>query len=306
MNVAMNTRWFITGVTGQLGGTVLPHLLQTVSARDVLALQRSTAVLPCAALPGDLAQPTAWLNELCAFRPTHILHMGAMTAVSDAYATPELAEQINHHATRRLAELAADLRARFVYVSTDMVFAGDAAPYDEAHEPAPLSVYARTKLRGERAIAPAPTALIVRLPLLYGFPANRRRTTFVQQIETLRSHTAGESVVALRLFTDEFRTPLAVADAARAVIGLARSDAAGLLHVGGPERLSRLDLVRRAADILKLPTQAIEPISRLSIPATEPRPADLSLNSARFLADFPTLRPRPLSPETLSQEAARA
>lgn len=289
-------RWLVTGASGQLGGYVLRELARTFDVARILALTRQREV----STPGvavehvELEDAPALRRSVTAFRPTHVLHIGGMTAVADCHARPADAERINVNATRILAEASADLSARLVYTSTDMVFGGDAAPYRETDPPRPLSVYGRTKADAERVLRTFGHTLVVRVPLMYGLPMTPRATTFGQQLQALR---AGEP---LRLFTDEFRTPVWLGDAARALIGLARSDLVGLIHVAGPERLSRYDLIAGCARILGIARPNLTRISRLDVPTPEPRPADLSLDGTRLAERFPELVPGPLDARALS------
>lgn len=287
-------RWLITGVSGQLGGWVARELRADGARPFVAGLARRLAeIIGVDVVVCDLTE----LQRLCAvvaeLRPTHVLHLAAVTSVADAFADPARAQRVNADATAELAAAASRLAARFVYASTDMVFDGERAPYAEHDEPRPLSVYGRSKLAGERAITGLPRVLTVRIPLMYGLPQTPRRTTFAQQLDALRTATP------LRLFDDEFRTPVWLRDAARALIGLARSELSGLIHVAGPERLSRFDLVSRAASLLALPTDSLLAVSRLSAAGDEPRPADLSLDGARLARLLPALAPRPMCAEAL-------
>lgn len=287
----MTKRWLITGTSGLLGGHVLRELLRTQAASGILAWNgRGGGEAPngVRAVAVDLMDAGAVAGALRAYRPSHVIHIAAMTAVGEAHARPEEALRINHGATALLAHETAACGGRFVYTSTDMVFDGEGAPYDEHATPNPVSHYGRSKLAGEAAALAAGGALVVRIPLLYGFPATPRDCTFASQIRALRN---GEP---LRLFTDEYRTPIWVVDAARALIALAAGSIEGTIHVAGPQRLSRLALIEQAARLLGVESPRIEPISRLSVGGQEPRPADLSLIGDRFRSAYPDLVPRPM------------
>ncbi len=288
-------RWLVTGASGQLGGHVVRQLAKEVAATDILALTHSEDVKArarCARV--DLADEARLRACVADFRPTNIVHAGAMTAVSDCYARPAEAERVNTFATRVLAEAATECEARLLFTSTDMVFAGDAAPYRETNPPRPPNCYGRTKTAAERLLAGFDRTLIVRLPLMYGFPCTERGTTFVRQINALCS---GES---LRLFTDEFRTPVWLHDAAAALIALARDDLTGIIHVAGPERLSRFEMVERFARLLNIRDPNLQPASRRSIDAPEPRPEDLALDGARFAKLYPLLMPSAIRGEVFT------
>jgi len=126
-------------------------------------LQRSLAVLgqviPLGrqgAQAADFSDPESVARQVRALRPDVIVNAAAHTAVDKAEAEPELARLLNAATPGLLAREAAALDALLVHYSTDYVFdgSGNAARSEDA-ETAPLSVYGRTKLEGERAIAEA-------------------------------------------------------------------------------------------------------------------------------------------------------
>jgi dTDP-4-dehydrorhamnose reductase len=73
------------------------------------------------------------------------------------------------------------------------------------------------------------------------------------------------------------------------MIAAAWSDVTGILHIGGPERMSRLEMGRRLAVLLRADPSVIAPIRRDQAPAAEPRPRDASLDSSRWRRLFPGL-----------------
>jgi dTDP-4-dehydrorhamnose reductase len=253
--------------------------------------RRPVGVAGVESCPVDLADPKGLEEAVRRARPTHVLHLGAMTSVAECHRRPADAERINAEATRVLAGAA--VGARFVFASTDMVFDGDRAPYREEDTPEPGSQYGRTKLAAERLLAGVAGALVVRLPLMFGFPRAGQQTTFVKQMAAVRAREP------VRLFDDEYRTPAWLGDAARVMIGLARGDATGVMHAGGPERLSRYALIAGCAALFGIEDAVLEHASRLDIESAEPRPEDLSLDSGRLRAAYPKLAPRGLCAELL-------
>lgn len=280
--------WLITGSTGQLGGHLLSALARDPADKRVMAHRHREGpqVQPAESTSvADLLDTKALESMVDALRPTHIIHTAAMTAVADCHADPPSARRANTDAVRTIARAAQIAGARMLFTSTDMVFAGDAAPYRETDPTNPPGEYGRTKAAAERELAAFPNALTVRVPLLFGTPANDRRTTFAAQLAALESNHP------LQLFTDEFRTPLWLPDAASALIALARSDLTGLIHLAGPERLSRLEMIQQTAAALGIASPNLVANSRLSMASPEPRPADLSLDASRFRTLFPHLAP---------------
>jgi dTDP-4-dehydrorhamnose reductase len=152
--------------------------------------------------------------------------------------------------------------------------------YTEHDPPSPLSVYGRTKADAERAVLAHSAHVVVRVSLLFGPSCNGRPSFFESQVTALRN---GQSI---RVFEDEWRSPLALSTAAKALVEIAMSDVTGLLHVGGPERLNRLEMGQRLAAHLGANPALIEAVSRTTAPG-EPRPRDTSLNSSRWRSLFP-------------------
>jgi dTDP-4-dehydrorhamnose reductase len=164
-----------------------------------------------------------------------------MARASDCEADPDAARRANVELPARVGAWCAAHGARLVHVSTDLVFGAAGRPpaggFHEEDPVAPTNLYGRTKADGERAVLDAhPAALVARLPLLYGDSFGRGLGASDSLLAAIER---GDTPV---LFTDEWRTPLEAGNAARALAELAASDASGLLHVAGPERVTRYEL----------------------------------------------------------------
>jgi len=272
-------RLLVTGASGQLGSYLVRESLRRGEIVTAWSGQRQGELFDSPLRPVDLAEPDAIAAAFREARPDRIVHAAALAVVSDCHREPRRADQINTRGSAVLAELADQAKAPLVYVSTDMVFDGEHAPYREEDAVAPLSVYGRTKAEAERAVLAYPRNTVARIPLLFGPALAGRPTFFDQQVLALRQ---GQPVT---LFHDEWRTPLSFLTTAQALLAL---DAPlGLLHVGGPERLSRLEMGQRLARFLGCDPATIVSFSRTSVAAAEPRPADLSLDSSRWRSLFP-------------------
>lgn len=267
-------RVLLTGGSGRLG----PYLIRELqhSPVELQVWDGPTATVPSTpgAVPVDLADSAAVVRAWQVARPTVVIHAAALATVDVCLKDPSRAEAINVTATRHLARLAREAGAHLAMTSTDMVFDGSRAPYAVGAPPQPLSAYGRSKAAGEQAALDTGPCSIVRLALLYGPRLGTRPSFFDTQVAALR---AGGP--RMGLFTDEWRTPIDYATAARAVVELAALREAGVWHVGGPERISRWELGSRLARHLGINHPPFDPVSRLSIPGPEPRPADLSLDS---------------------------
>jgi dTDP-4-dehydrorhamnose reductase len=161
-----------------------------------------------------------------------------------------------------------ELGARFVHVSTDVVFDGTT---DRAHverdEPAPVHDYGRAKAEAERRVGAAdPHAVIVRTSLLWG----DRDDPGPQVMMTTNPDIA--------FFDDEYRNPLEVSLLADACLELStRTDVAGILHVAGADTVDRLEFARRVA-----PLAGVDPASLRGAhgPVDPSRPRNCPLDSS--------------------------
>jgi dTDP-4-dehydrorhamnose reductase len=276
-------RILVTGASGQLGGYFLRRLQGSDLTVAAWSGSRRGELFGSVLHPVDLGDADAVRAAFRAARPDLLFHAAAQARIADCYHDPDLAYRINTSGSALLAELASAAGARLLLVSTDLVFDGEHGGYREEDAPSPLSVYGRSKADAEGAVLAAPHTVVARVSLLYGPSVVGRPSFFDEQVAALR---AGRPVT---LFADEWRTPLALSTAAEALLALARSDFTGLLHLGGPERLSRLEMGQRLADFLGVSSSAIVAVKRADIPSPEPRPRDTSLDSSRWRSLFPGL-----------------
>lgn len=255
-------RILLTGHTGYLGH----HLVEALRAAGV---PFATGGRRDADVALDLDDEQSLGDAVARARADVVLHAAAMSAMGACAADPEAAMRRNGEAVAALVRSG----ARVLFVSTDLVFDGGAAPYRSGDEPRPLAPYGRSKRRGEEH-ALAGGGVVARIPLLFGpsFDATRGAT------DMLRSARAeGRS---LRLFTNELRTPMHVRDVATALVGLAVAGApSGVLQIAGPERVSRFELAERFAAVHGVRERSWEPVE-CHDPA---RPRDVSM-----VSDLPT------------------
>ncbi|MGG6237237.1 SDR family oxidoreductase [Nodosilinea sp. AN01ver1] len=222
----------------------------------------------------DLRQVEFWLSELA---PDAVIHTAALSQPNRCEQAPDLSYAINVEATRVLAQVCGARSIPFAFTSTDQVFDGQSPPYSETSPTSPISLYGRHKAEAEVLIqALHPTAVVCRMPLLYG-PPSPTAECFLQGF--VRTLEAGQP---LHLFTDEFRTPAYVEDAA---VGLLLAlETTGLLHLGGPERISRYEFGLRMAEVFGLEKDLILPSKQADVVMPAARPPDVSSNSDRAFA----------------------
>ncbi len=280
-----NNRTLVTGAGGQLGAYVLEELERQghpTVAWGRAGLQNRGSIQ---FVPVDLE--TADLEEcLDQADPETVIHLAAISSAEGVRLDPERGRLVNVEATRRLAGWCARAGRGLVFTSTDLVFDGTRPWSTETDEAHPVLAYGRTKREAEPFVLAVPRGLVARLSLLYGFSRSGKDAYFDRTIASLRR---GEP---LSLFEDEYRTPLDLGSAAFALVRLAELGSVGVVHVAGRERMSRFDLIRRAATALGLDPSLVRANRRSDAQFPEPRPADVSLDTTRLatlLPDIPRL-----------------
>jgi dTDP-4-dehydrorhamnose reductase len=188
------------------------------------------------------------------------------------------------HAAAVIAEEAAVRGARLLFVSTDCVYSGARGRYREDDGPDPVSTYGVAKLLAERAVREAtPPATVVRTSLVLrgtdpGSPSRHE--------ELVAAAADGRRDVAF--FTDERRSPIAVADLAGALDELIRMPRPPrLLHVAGPQDVSRYELARLVASSRGLPLTALRSASARDAGLVRPLDCTLDTSRARELLTTP-------------------
>ncbi|MDH5518229.1 MAG: dTDP-4-dehydrorhamnose reductase, partial [Gammaproteobacteria bacterium] len=216
----MNKRVLVTGANGQLGRSIqnsAPDYVElefTFVTRDELDLSRTKFI-------DDYFQDKEY---------DVVINCAAYTAVDKAEEESALAEQINHFAVKRLAEICKVTNTSFVHISTDYVFDGKSyRPYIETDVPNPENIYGKTKLAGELAVQEInPNGLIIRTSWVY----SEYGSNFVKTMLRL-----GETKNSLSVVYDQIGSPTYARDLAEAILSIiqrnrldAEEDGIGVYH----------------------------------------------------------------------------
>lgn len=272
-------RVLVTGGTGLLGARLAADLPAGVELHRTWHRTRpEEGADPGAADVGewhrvDLTDRDTTTALVLGLRPDVVVHT--------AYALAD-GEHAIVAASAHVADAAATAGAGLVHLSSDVVFDGEHAPYDEDHSLLPISPYGRHKAEAEGRVAAAcPGAALARTTLITWADPLDPRSAWVA--DTLR---AGDP---LTLFTDELRCPVRLDDLAAQVwelVALDAGDRAGPWHLVGSEVLSRYDLGVLIARHVGLDPAGIT--AARSKDQDQPRPRDLHLTTARADAALAT------------------
>ena len=275
----------ITGVTGFLGAV----LARIASFRcRTYGICHQTQGAPdhgqYSAVSVDIRDKERVRQVVSQIAPVAIIHCAALTDVDFCATNSATASDVNVRGTENVALAAAQLGAKFVYVSTDLVFRGDKGCYTEEDIPNPICVYGRTKYEGERIVGSiCGNYCIGRAALVFGLGCSRR-TCFAERL--IWNLQMGRNV---KLFRDEFRSPIYLPSLCEALLELATGHLTGIYHLCGHERVSRLEFGLRLAEIFRFRQDLIEAMSRENHPFIDPRPSDCSMRYMKARRDLRTI-----------------
>ncbi len=210
--------------------------------------------------------------------PDAVIHTAAKSDPNFCQTHRIESQKINVDASINVAALCADHKIPCVFTSTDLVFDGLNAPYREEDPVCPVNFYGEQKVLAEKGMLKYhPVVAVCRMALMFGIPGPGAKSFIQPMIEAMR---AGRE---LRLFVDEFRTPISV-KAAVCGIFLALGKVSGLLHLGGIERISRYDFGKLLMDTLGIHEARLIPCRQQDVVVAAPRPPDVSLDSSKAFA----------------------
>lgn len=262
---------WITGAGGLVGSYLVRTAARWAADWDVRGLTRQDV---------DLTDETGVRRLWREHQPAAVIHCAAISRPAVCEQEPELARKVNIEATALLASLASE--APLLFFSSDQVFDGQQGGYIEADRINPINRYGETKAAAEEIVLSNPRHTVIRLALTAGTSLTNDRS-FVEDMR--RSAGQGQR---LTLFIDEFRSPVPAGVVARAVWELIAQKQSGLYHLGGAERLSRMEIGEALA------TKYLELASRLQPGSVTlyhgpPRPPDLSMRCEKLqrLLSFP-------------------
>lgn len=268
MTTSAGADLLIVGATGQLGR----RLVQDAGRRGL-----SIQILPRSV---DLSDADSVSAAFVGMQARWVINAAAMTDVDGAHSRPEYAMAVNGIAPGLIARAAHDAGARFLQVSTEAVFSGEANhSYQVTDRCAPVSVYGVTKLAGEHLAAVfQPDAVVFRTSWLYSAEMGANFPT--RLLAQLRDHDRSVSVV-----TDVVGNPTPVGVLSAAILDSLESEvSAGTYHVCCTGAASKFDWAVEIARSSGFDAGRIVPVTSDAYPTVALRPKHVDLDVSRFLA----------------------
>ena len=237
----------------------------------------------------DIRDGTRLREAIAQTRPDVIINTAAFHRVDDCEDQQEMAFAVNEAGVANVARAAQAAGALLVQFSTDYVFdGGKRSPYVEGDQPRPQSVYAKSRLAGEKAAQEnCSRYLIVRTCGLYGLAGSRSKAgNFVETM--LRLAGQGKN---LKVVDDQVCTPTSTSDLAQHLIPLIRDRGQGLFHMTNSGECSWFQFAQEIFRLSRVTAQ-LAPTTSEAFAAKAKRPSYSVLDNAQLrAAGFSDFRP---------------
>jgi len=227
----------------------------------------------------DITNKSSLQNVFYDYNPNAVIHTAAISnPILPDNISPKDVYKINVEATKNIAELCEKFNSKLIYTSTDLVYAGYLGlMLKEDAKLIPASLYAETKLMGELKIQNTfDNYIILRTALLFGFGLTHSKNHFQKIFNDLKQNNL------VKLFIDQFRTPLSLKEAARIIDELLRREIKSeIINFGGPERVSRFEFGEKVCEIAKLDKNLLTKIKMDDVPELA-KVEDVSMNTDKL------------------------
>lgn len=211
-----------------------------------------------------------------------IINCAAYTAVDNAEKEQNISEKLNGNAVGILANLSAQYDVFFVHISTDYVFDGQHyKPYTEVDNLAPISVYGRTKLLGEKLFIKSKCkGVIIRTSWLYSEYGNNFLKTMLR---------LGKEKKQINVVCDQVGTPTYAGDLANVIMTiLAQKNVVQqqeIYHYSNEGAISWYDFSKTIMEISSS-NCSVKPILAKNYPTLAQRPYYSVLDKSKIKSDF--------------------
>ena len=280
-------RILVTGANGQLGMSLRRSFAKAQDDNSVILNEvKNLQVLYTDVEELDITDLAAVRKMVAQEQVDCIVNCAAYTNVDAAEDNPELSELLNAKAVENLAVAMQEVDGLLLHISTDYVFGAEVlnTPISESQQPAPLGVYGRTKLQGEKAILRSGVRhVIVRTAWLYSeFGKN-----FVKTMLRLTAEKPN-----LKVVFDQVGTPTYAGDLAQAIVAILRSchsersEESHIFHYTNEGVCSWYDFAKAIADLAGHTACDIQPCHSHEFPSKVHRPAYAVLDKSLVKASF--------------------
>ena len=261
----------ITGSNGMLGH----DLIEVLKDNHELLLTTSETL--------DITDRDSVIDFIVESNPDIVINSAAYTDVDGCESNPDLAYSVNGEGVKNLALACRDADCPLVHISTDYVFNGqNDRPWVEDDEIGPISVYGKSKLKGEEYIQEIlDRYFIIRTAWLYGVNGRNFPRTM---LELAQNHSE------ITVVYDEVGTPTYTPDLAKGISDLIETDHYGIYHLTNSGNCSWCEFARYIFEVADVDVKVI-PVTASEFARPAPRPSYSVLENRKWVENgFEPLR----------------
>ena len=213
----------------------------------------------------DITDKQKTIDFIVDNKPDIVINSAAYTDVDGCEENQDLAFSVNGEGVRNLALGCSEVDCPLVHVSTDYVFNGEnTRPWVEDDEIGPISVYGKSKLKGEEAILEIlDKFFIIRTAWLYGYNGKNFPKTMLELAE---NHSE------ITVVYDEVGSPTYTPDLAEAISKLIETDYYGIYHITNSESCSWCEFAKYIFEVAGKDVKVI-PVTASEFARAAPRPS---------------------------------
>jgi dTDP-4-dehydrorhamnose reductase len=226
--------------------------------------------------PVDLRDAEALKGLLKEVSPDVVVHCAAYRDPDYCEDHPEEAFRLNVAPVEQLCELLPE-SVPLLFISSDYVFEGVAAPYREEDERHPVNEYGRLKVEAEDLVLQRDAGLVLRIPLLIGAGPTWESSGFIfktlAQIQDPTPSTLDHAGIRFPTWTN---------DVAEAVVHLLEIEGGGIFHYSSLKGGTKYEWGQELADLAGVSMEHITPNREGSATrAVRPRNTQLAVEKIR-------------------------
>ncbi|MGH7203516.1 MAG: SDR family oxidoreductase [Candidatus Levyibacteriota bacterium] len=228
----------ITGASGFLGAK-----LYTIFGSDPTVIVGGTysSKERSGLLEMDVTNREQTMKIITGFHPDIVIHTVALSDTDYCEEHKSEAERINYEGTVNIVAACQEIGARLDYISTIYVFNGEEEAYNEDMNPTPGNWYGKTKLKAEEVVQTLPRHGIYRSDKIFGFNGFDQENGYLSKIIKGEPFAVNADLLAHPIFADDY---------GHAIQRMQELDEVGILHVAGPERITKFELMKSLAKII--------------------------------------------------------
>lgn len=224
---------YITGIAGLLGNAIVKELKDQylITGAD----RNNVDIWGCKYEQLDLLDFDSVRKSIQLIKPDVIIHAAACVNVDMCESNSILAKRMNVELTKVVVEVAKEIGAKIIYISSDAVFDGKSEKlYDENDLTNPINEYAKTKLLGERVALEKDDTLVLRTNF-YGLNIRDKKSIGEWVVDALKQNET------INMFEDIFFSPLLTSELS-SIIGLCiEKDLIGIYHACATGAISKYE-----------------------------------------------------------------